>query len=185
MSSRPKTCEQCQSQRISIGKRFYSLPAWRRYVGSLLIYLPMFASLPFVLVGAWILYAHLRVLGAKGIKGYWEFVPGWSTHRYSRLSDQAVFRMDYSAPWSSSKTFWMFNCNFYCPLSVGLYEWSTYLVKAVENFWCPFFHARKETYADSAIDQSYWHIKPENHELLNPEDLNCAIWNEDAAGSGK
>lgn len=180
MSALPKTCEQCRSERVSIGKSFYSLSPWRRYVGAMLIYLPLFASLPFVLLGAGILYAHLRVLGAQNIKAYWEFVPDWSTHRYNKLSDQITFRMDYTAPWSNSKLFWMFNCNYYCPLSVGLYEWSAYLVKMVENFWCPFFHERKNTYSESAIDQSYWHIRPENVAQLHPEDRDCAIWNEDA-----
>ncbi len=182
MSALSKACEQCQcsSERVSIGKRFYTLSPWRRYVGSMLIYLPLVVSLPFVLIGALVLYAHLWVLGAKDLKPYWDFLPGWSTHRYNKLSDQITFKMDTTAPWASSKLFWMFNCNFYCPLSVGLYEWSTYLVKAVENFWCPFFHERKETYADSAIDQSYWHIRPENREKLNPDDRDCPIWNEDA-----
>lgn len=179
MSASPKTCQQCRSERIAIGKRFYSLPPWRRYLGSMLIYLPLVVSLPFVAVGAWVLYAHLRTLGAKNIKGYRDFVPSWSSHRYQKLSEQIAFKMDYTAPWANLRGFWMFNCNIYCPLSVGLYEWSTYLVKAVENFWCPFFHERKETYSESAIDQSYWHIKDENRELLAPEDRDCPTWNED------
>ncbi|MGZ8216309.1 hypothetical protein [Methylomagnum sp.] len=180
MSASPKACEQCSTHRVAIGKRFSSLPAWRRYAGSMLIFLPLVVSLPFVLIGAWVLYAHLRVMGAKNIKGYWEFVPAGSSYRYSKLSDQIVFKMDPTAPWSNVKAFWQFNCNFYCPLSVGLYEWSTYLVKAVENFWCPFFHERKATYAESAIDQSYWHMKPEGRDLLHPEDRDCTMWNEDA-----
>ena len=180
MSAQPKACEQCRSQRTAIGTRFYSLPAWRRYVGSMLIYLPMFVSLPFVAVGAWVLYAHLRVLGAKNLKRYGDFLPEWSSFRYNKLSDQVAFKFDPTAPWASAKAFWMFNCNFYCPLSVGLYEWSTYLVKTVENFWCPFFHERKETYAGSAIDQSYWHLRPDTRALLTPEDRDCGMWNEDA-----
>jgi hypothetical protein len=76
------------------------------------------------------------------------------------------------------KLFWAFNCNVYCPLSVALYEWSAYLVKTVENFWCPFFHERKSDYAGSAIDQSFWHVLPENKAQLDPEDRDCAIWNE-------
>ena len=180
MSAQPKACEQCHLNRIAIGKQFYSLPVWRRYLGAILIYLPLFFSLPFVLIGAGIMYAHLRTLGARNIKGYWEFVPKDSTHRYAKLSDQITFKMDYTAPWANLKLFWAFNCNYYCPLSVGLYEWSTYLVKTVENFWCPFFHERKNTYADSAIDQSYWHILPENRTQLHPEDRDCAIWNEDS-----
>lgn len=180
MSPQPKACEQCRTQRTTIGKRFYSLPAWRRYVGSFLIYLPLVVSLPFVTIGAWVLYAHLRVLGAKDLKRYSDFLPDWSTHRYSKLSDQIAFKMDYTAPWASMKAFWMFNCNLYCPLSVGIYEWSTYLVKTVENFWCPFYHNRKETYVDSAIDQSYWHIREENRAQLTPDDRDCVIWNEDS-----
>lgn len=183
MSAHAKTCETCRSDRISIGKQFYTLPAWRRYLGAVLIYLPLFFSLPFVLVGAGILYAHLRTLGAQNIKSYWEFIPDGATHRYSKLSDQITFKMDVTAPWASMKTFWAFNCNYYCPLSVGLYEWSVYLVKTVENFWCPFFHERKSTYAESAIDKSYWHIHPENVEKLHPEDRDCQIWNEDARKS--
>jgi hypothetical protein len=166
--------------RISIGKRFYSLPAWRRYVGSMLIFLPIVASLPFVAVGAWILYAHLRVLGAKNLKGFRDFVPEWSSHRYAKLSDHITFSMDRTAPWSNLKAFWMFNCNIYCPVAVGLYEWSAYLVKAVENFWCPFHHNLKSTYSDVPLDQSYWHIRPEVRATLHPEDRDCPIWNEDA-----
>lgn len=180
MSASVKACEQCTSARVSIGKRFYTLPAWRRYVGSVLIYLPLVVSLPFVLIGAWVLYAHLRVLGAKNLKGYWDFVPSWSSYRYKTLSEQIAFKFDITAPWASIKGFWMFNCNIYCPLSVGLYEWSTYLVKAVENFWCPFFHERKETYAPSAIDNSYWHITEAGKQCLTPEDRDNPMWNEDA-----
>lgn len=180
MSHQPKSCEQCKSDRISIGKSFYELPAWRRYIGAILIYLPLFFSLPFAVLGALILWAHLRTLGAKNLKTYWEFVPEGSTFRYSKLSDQITFDMDPTAPWSSLKIFWQFNCNFYCPLSVGLYEWSAYLVKTVENFWCPFFHARKDKYAESAIDASYWHILPENRDKLHPEDRDCSIYNEDS-----
>lgn len=179
MSATAKACEQCHGTRVSIGDRFYTLPAWRRYIGAMLIYLPLVVSLPFVLVGAWVLYAHLRVLGAQNLKGYWSFVPKWSSHRYQTLSQQIAFKFDPTAPWASLKSFWMFNCNIYCPLSVGLYEWSTYLVKAVENFWCPFFHERKATYADSKIDHSYWHLTPAAREQLAPEDRDCSIWNRD------
>lgn len=180
MSAQQKSCEKCRTNRISIGKQFYTLPAWRRYLGAILIYLPLFFSLPFVFIGAVILYAHLRTLGAKNLKGYREFLPKPASHRYSKLSEQVTFRMDPTAPWASLKSFWAFNCNYYCPLSVGLYEWSAYLVKTVENFWCPFFHERKNTYAESAIDQSYWHIQEEAREQLHPDDRDCAIWNEDA-----
>ena len=176
-----KTCEQCRPQRTAIGKTFYSLPAWRRYLGSLLIYLPLFFSLPFVVLGALILYAHLRTLGAKDLRGFRKFLPKGSSFRYSHLRDQITFKFDPTAPWASIKLFWAFNCNFYCPFSVALYEWSTYLVKTVENFWCPFFHERKATYGDSAIDQSYWHIQLENRAKLHPDDRECQIWNDEGS----
>lgn len=179
MVTQPKACEKCQKNRIEIGKRFYTLPAWRRYIGSMLIFLPLIVSLPFVAVGAWVLYAHLRVLGAKNLKSYSDFLPEKSSFRYSALASQITFDFDPTAPWANVKAFWRFNCNYYCPLSVGLYEWSTYLVKAVENFWCPFFHSRKTTYAESAIDKSYWHLRSENASKLNPEDHQCAIWYDD------
>lgn len=132
-----------------------------------------------MLIGAVILYAHLRTLGAKKLKGYRDFLPKAASHSYSKLSEQVIFRMDPTTPWASLKIFWAFNCNYYCPLSVGLYEWSAYLVKTVENFWCPFFHERKNTYTESAIDQSYWHIQAETRVQLHPDDRDCAIWNED------
>lgn len=183
MSATPKTCESCSSDRISIGSTFYELPAWRRYIGAILIYLPLFFSLPFVVIGAIILWSHLTMLGAKNIRSFRDFVPKGSTHRYSKLSDQITFKMDPTAPWASLKIFWAFNCNYYCPLSVGIYEWSAYLVKTVENFWCPFFHERKALYKESAIDKSYWHIVPENSDKLHPEDRDCSIWNEDSKDS--
>jgi hypothetical protein len=178
LNQSPKACEQCRSERIHIGGDFYALPAWRRYLGTLLVYVPLFVSVPFVILGSLIIYGHLRMLGARNIKGYWDFVPAWSTHRYAKLSKQITFKFDYTAPWLSMKLFWAFNCNVYCPLSVALYEWSAYLVKTVENFWCPFFHERKSDYAGSAIDQSFWHVLPENKAQLDPEDRDCAIWNE-------
>lgn len=178
-----KTCEQCSSERIAIGRRFYELPAWRRYLGALLIYLPLFLSLPFVLLGAVILYAHLVTLGAKNLKRYSDFLPRNASFRYQTLKEQITFHFDPTAPWASAKAFWQFNCNYYCPLSVGLYEWSSYLVKTVENFWCPFFHERKVTYRESAIDQSYWHILPENRDKLHPEDQQCDIWNDESTRS--
>lgn len=182
MSALPKACEQCRCDRVTIGDAYYEVSPWRRYIGTMLIYVPLFVSVPFVILGTLVISAHLRLLGARNLKTFWDFVPGWSTHRYSKLSDQITFKMDPTAPWTNSKLFWMFNCNYYCPLSVALYEYNTYLVKMVENFWCPFFHERKQDYADAAIDKSYWHILPENVEKLHPEDRDCKIWNGEAEG---
>jgi hypothetical protein len=53
-----------------------------------------------------------------------------------------------------------------------------YLVMIVENWWCPFKHDRKEEYLEGAIDQSFWHVDPEDCEKLHPDDRHNPIWNE-------
>ena len=68
----------------------------------------------------------------------------------------------------------------YCPFSVASLEWTTYLTKVVENWWCPFRHERKPHYAGSAIDYSFWHMS-RDVEKLAPEDRDNPIWNKDAA----
>jgi hypothetical protein len=81
---------------------------------------------------------------------------------------------------SQFKLFWILNCNWYCPYSVALFEWHTYLVKVVENWWCPFGHERKHHYTAGAIDQSFWHIYPVEKDKLHEEDRNNPIFTEDA-----
>jgi hypothetical protein len=48
----------------------------------------------------------------------------------------------------------MFNCTF-CPVSVAVLERNAYLVKAVENFWCPFHHSKKPDYSGSSLDLTH------------------------------
>jgi len=55
-----------------------------------------------------------------------------------------------------------------------------YLVKIVENWWCPFDHDKKEEYSEGAIDESYWHLHTVECEKLHPDDMNNPIWNEKA-----
>ncbi len=62
-------------------------------------------------------------------------------------------------------------------------EWAAYLVKLVENWWCPFAHGTKHAYADAAIDYSYWHIA-ETAGDLHPDDRNNPVWNQDATPAG-
>ncbi len=64
-------------------------------------------------------------------------------------------------------------------MSVGLFQYLSYLVKAVENWWCPFFHGRKEEYRDASLDRSYWHATPGAEAMLTVDDRDCAIWNDD------
>jgi hypothetical protein len=65
-------------------------------------------------------------------------------------------------------------------MSVALFSYAAYLVKIVENWWCPFAHNRKLNYADGAIDMSFWHVDPEELIKLDRADKNNPIWNEKA-----
>jgi hypothetical protein len=60
---------------------------------------------------------------------------------------------------------------------VALFRYATYLVKIVENWWCPFNHGQKPEYAESAIDNSFWHVYPEELAKLHPEDRENPLWN--------
>lgn len=62
-------------------------------------------------------------------------------------------------------------------LSVALFSYTAYLVKIVENWWCPFTHDQKMTYAESAIDKSFWHVDPQELVKLHPDDRFNCIWN--------
>ncbi len=175
-----KACDLCPGDRVRIGRSFVDIPRWRQVASLPLVYLPIFVALPFGALGAVLLYWHLRLLGAKNLKTYWDFLPDPASHRYD-LANQ-VTRTS-ATPTLRGRLFWIFNCTHYCPKSVALCEWVTYLVKLVENWWCPFGHDKKANYADAAIDQSYWHISPVARQRLHPDDLNGAIWNDERDGS--
>lgn len=160
---------------VKIGCNYRRLPLWRIAIAIPLIYMPILTLAPFAAVTAVIIYWHLRLLGGRGIKTYWEFVPDWVTHRYT-YANQITMRSTHGAFWLGSKVFWIFNCKLYCPLSVALFSWICYLVKLVENWWCPFAHAKKSTYADARIDQSFWHIDEIDAAKLHEDDRRNAIW---------
>ena len=154
-----KACENCD--RIQIGRNFAQISKTRTFIGLFFVYLPII-FLPFLLLAAATVYLHLRLMGAQNLKTLGSYLPDRASHRYSR-KNQIVYR-DGPKPafWSRTKVFWLFNCTWYCPFSVATLEWSTYLVKTVENWWCPFTHDRKENYDIAAIDSSYWHT-PAKH----------------------
>jgi len=79
-----------------------------------------------------------------------------------------------------ARFFWVFNCKMYCPMSVALLDYAAYLVKVVENWWCPFAHDRKPSYADGAIDGSFWHTNSSESAKLHPDDRDNPIWSEQA-----
>ena len=173
-----KACETC-SARVEIGKNHKQTPVWQRAIGIPAIYLPLL-SFPFVIFSAYLTYFHLRMMGAKNLKKWSDFIPDRNSHRYD-LKTQITMERTFRASMAQSKLFWIFNCTWYCPVSVALFEWHAYMVKIVENWWCPFTHAKKEDYKEGAIDKSFWHIYPEDAAKLTKEDLENPIWNEDSA----
>jgi len=182
-----KKCEGCgpadsDIDRICIGKHNKKISGIKRFFGVWLIYLPIL-TLPFVILSACITYLHLRTMGAENLKPLSAFLPDRKSFRYT-LSNQIVMQPNFVFDPTQSKIFWILNCTWYCPFSVGLFEWHTYLVKLVENWWCPFVHSRKETnYREGAIDQSFWHIYPEEVVKLDPRDRDNPIWNVETARS--
>ena len=166
--------------RVLIGRTFRDVPLWKLIIGVPLIYLPAFLVLPFVIVGANLVKWHLKFMGAKNLKKYKDFVPSRKSFKYS-LKDQITMKERSISFWLRSKVYWFYNCGIYCPYSVALFEYSSYLVKVVENWWCPFRHDKKSNYANAAIDQSFWHISPEKAKL-DKDDLENPIWNDERRG---
>jgi hypothetical protein len=173
-----KQCENCE--RVIIQKGYDQVSSIRVLFGLFFIYLPAI-FLPVVIVSGLLVYTHLLMLGARNLKTLSDFLPDRGSHRYSVLRKQVVHR---GAPkvgfWTRLRLFWFINCTFYCPVSVGVLEWNAYLVKVVENWWCPFEHEKKAGYANAAIDGSYWH-NPKDIATLVPEDRENPIWNEESS----
>lgn len=170
-------------ERVVIGKNYLKQPRWKIFLGVPLIYLPLITTVPFVLLGVLLVRTHLVYIGGMNIKSYWDFAPQWISHRY-RYNDQIIYKTN-SRRYNlrSFRFFWIFNCKLYCPLSVALFWYMAYLVKIVENWWCPFGHDKKPEYTESAIDKSFWHLHEDDGQQLNPDDFNNPIWNEDAKRS--
>jgi hypothetical protein len=167
-------------RRVKIGSNYLDQPLLKIMIGVPLIYLPIITTVPFLLIGILLVKTHLKWVGGTEIRSYWDFVPSWTSHRYNHAN-----QITYStgAAWynlRATKWYWIFNCKLYCPLSVALFSYAAYLVKIVENWWCPFGHDRKHEYACSAIDKSYWHLHEKERQKLHYDDLNNPIWNEDA-----
>ena len=172
-------------QRVSIGENFKTQTYWKIFIGVPLIYLPIIFTIPFVIICVFLVKSHLRLLGAKNILSYRDFVPSWISHRYNH-HNQIIYST--GAKWHNLRAYrwyWIFNCKLYCPMSVALFHYMTYLVKIVENWWCPFEHDKKCEYSEGAIDKSYWHLYPQEIDRLHPEDLNNTIWNDEVESNKK
>ena len=116
-----KACEDSSSaccDRVCIGKNHRKVPFFRQIYGVALIYVPIL-FMPFVVISAYISYLHLKLMGAENIKTWSDFLPDKKSHRYTYKS-QIFMRPGYSVSPTQFKLFWIFNCTWYCPVSVGL-----------------------------------------------------------------
>ena len=172
-----KACEACH-ERVNIGCNHNKRSVLSRAVGLIFIYLPIL-TLPFVISSAYLTYFSLILVGADNVKKWSDFLPERASHRYT-LKNQITMNASFKLSLSQSKLFWILNCTWYCPYSVALFEWHAYMVKVVENWWCPFNHNRKNSYDNGAIDQSFWHIYPEEKAKLHEEDKNNPIFTNEA-----
>jgi hypothetical protein len=164
--------------RVRIGENFDAQPLWKVFIGVPLIYLPIIFSIPFVVICVILVKSHLILMGAKNIRPYWDFVPSWISHRYTH-GNQIIYST--GSTWYTLRHYrwyWIFNCKLYCPLSVALFRYITYLAKIVENWWCPFDHEKKSEYTEGAIDKSYWHLHQQEKGRLHTDDRNNITWNE-------
>ncbi|MBK8815351.1 MAG: hypothetical protein IPN42_07525 [Methylococcaceae bacterium] len=172
-----KACETC-SGRAEIGSNHKQMPVWRRAVGLFFVYAPI-VTLPFVFASAYMTYFHLWMIGGKNIKKFTDFLPDRNSHRYT-MKNQITMDGTFKLSLAQSKLYWILNCTWYCPVSVAVFEWHAYMVKIVENWWCPFTHSKKEGYANAKIDKSFWHIYQEDIVKLEVSDRDNPIWNVDA-----
>lgn len=170
-----KACETC-TNRVIIGSHHNQRSVLSRAIGLVFIYLPIL-TLPFVILSAYLTYFSLRLVGAENVKTWSDYLPDRASHRYT-LKNQITMHGSFKLSLAQSRLYWILNCTWYCPYSVALFEWHAYLVKVVENWWCPFHHSRKNSYTEGAIDQSFWHIYPEDKAKLHEDDKKNPIFTE-------
>jgi hypothetical protein len=169
-----------QRERVQIGCNYSTHPRWKFLAGVPLIYIPILVGVIPMMICAALVRTHLKWVGGHNLKSYWgDFVPKWVSHRYTRQTQIIPVRAGERFGWfmlfAKSKIFWIFNCKLYCPLSIALLSYVLYLVKIVEQWWCPFRHEKKPSYAGVPIDQSFWHATGDSS-LMHPEDRENPSW---------
>ncbi len=165
-----------KQERVQIGCHYFEKPVWQRALAIPFVYMPIFTSIPFILVGVILIRIHLKYTGAKNLKKYMDFVPAWVSHRYIYKNQIVATESKIFQP--TGKWFWIFNCKLYCPLSVALLKYAAYLVQIIEIWWCPFNHDKKAEYLNSFIDKSFWHIYPKALKKLHKDDRDNQVWNK-------
>lgn len=178
-ASAPRACDGCSASdgTIKIGGNYGLLSVPKKAFAVLFIYLPIFL-MPIVILVALLANTHLRLLGATNLRRYREFLPDKGSHRYD-LKTQILPQTHFSAVYAKTRLYWILNCTMYCPHSVALFEWLSYLTKATEMWWCPFEHSKKPTYESAKIDESYWH-STDNTKGLHPDDLTNPLWSAES-----
>jgi len=161
---------------VQIGCNYVNRPKWQRLVAVMLIYIPIFISVPFMIFTAFVVRLHLVGIGGHNLKKYTDFLPNWASHRYTY--DTQVTEARNPITRTVAKLTWIFNCKLYCPLTVALVKYLVYLIQVVEVWWCPFKHDKKDSYIDSSIDQSFWHIYPDKRKLLSDGDKENPMWSK-------
>lgn len=164
--------------RVRIGFNYEKQPFWKVCLAVPLVYLPIITTVPFVLIGVFLVRTHLKYIGGMEIKSYSSFVPAWESHRFANNEQPVINITPFHA--AHYRIFWVLNCKHYCPMSVALFKYAAYLVMIVENWWCPFNHGKKQKYAEGAIDKSFWHVDPDELVKLHPDDKDNPLWNEQA-----
>jgi hypothetical protein len=165
-----------ERDRVSIVNNYNNISLWRLLISFPLVFIPAIITLPFVFLGSFLIKVHLVLLGAKNIKPFKDFLPSRNSFRYTFKKqitvDKSIF---FFIRW---RIFWFYNCGIYCPYSVALFEYTAYLIKVVENWWCPFYHNKKINYSNAPIDKSYWHSRSDLIKNLHKDDADCPIWND-------
>ena len=80
--------------RVRVGCNYVKQPLWKIFAGVPLVYLPIITTVPFVIIGVFLVKSHLKYVGGMEIKSYWDFVPSWASHRYANSEQPAI-----NIPW--------------------------------------------------------------------------------------
>ncbi len=156
-------------------KKIISLPF---HLGNLLASLLLTLCMPFVIFSAMMTVLHLKMAGASNMRVYRSFLPDYKPFPYELKNPVTMV----PGAWFSRipiTTYWVAKYARFLVYSTALFNWHAYLVKLVENWWCPFHHNRKDPhYRIGAINQSFWHLYPEDFIKLAPDDRDNPIWNE-------
>ena len=133
-------------------------------------------NLPFIIFSGLITRLHLKMAGVISMKLFESFLPENTLYANDVRSQATLKTISWFAQLRCSPSGNALDMSYWV-YSKALFDWHAYLVKVVENWWCPFYHDRKDPYYRiGAINQSYWHLYPEDAIKLVPEDRENPLW---------